>query len=265
MDPMNHVDMGAGGFDAMGSGETKGSDKKVYKDKTILSVNVKQIKGAEKGPEGIKIDTCDVETVRAMGTITSVNEQSTSVEYVLNDGTGDIKVRRWVEKDQPKVEEAYALCKEGAFVSVVGNIKEYQDELSIQSFRMCIVDDYDEMTHHLLDVILSHNINTKGPIPGSAAAAATKIQVNTPNVYMNSPGMRVVNDGGVDMEHQLMNAIRETGADTEEGTTVAQVQEYMNRNGASVSMEGVQKMVNMCHENGVIYGTTDDDHFKSCD
>jgi len=265
MDPMNQVEMG--GFDAIGAGETKGSDqKKTYKDKTILSVNVKQIKSAEKGPEGIKIDSCDIENVRLMGNIISVNEQSTNVEYQVNDGTGTIKVRRWIEKDQPKVEEMYAQCVEGSFVSLVGTIKEYQDELSVQSFRMTVVEDYDQMTHHLLDVILSHNLNLKGPIPGSANALAAKSNVTTHNAYSaSSPGMRVSNDSGSDIEAELMRAIRETGLNSEEGTTVDLVFQFLARNGAKVTKESVQKYISVYHENGVIYGTIDEEHFKSYD
>lgn len=56
---------------------------------------------------------------------------------------------------------------------VVGTMKVYDGKIHMQVFDASPVEDWNELTYHLLDVILVHNLQTRGPIPGSAAATAS--------------------------------------------------------------------------------------------
>lgn len=50
-------------------------------------------------------------------------------------------------------------------VRVVGNIRDYEGSKHILVFEIFAVEDFNQLTNHLLDVVLTHCIHTKGPIP----------------------------------------------------------------------------------------------------
>jgi len=50
-------------------------------------------------------------------------------------------------------------------VRVVGNIRDYEGTKHILVFEIFAVEDFNQLTNHLLDVILTHCKHTKGPIP----------------------------------------------------------------------------------------------------
>ena len=52
-------------------------------------------------------------------------------------------------------------------VRVVGNIRDYEGTKHILVFEIFAVEDFNQLTNHLLDVILTHCKHTKGPIPVS--------------------------------------------------------------------------------------------------
>lgn len=52
-------------------------------------------------------------------------------------------------------------------VRVVGNIRDYEGSKHILVFEIFAVEDFNQLTNHLLNVVLTHCIHTKGPIPVS--------------------------------------------------------------------------------------------------
>ena len=212
------------------------------------------------------------ENVKIQGSIMTKDATSTSVEYVISDGTGSITCKQWIEKGASENDPS-SQCVEGSYVSVTGVIKEYSDILSIQIFRMTPVEDWNEMTHHLLEVVLTHNMNLKGPIPGSDAAkrAMGNIQYNMGmggnSMMMSSPagpgGMRANNDTAQD--EILLKAIKATGT-REEGTTVEETLDYLVKSGNnSFTKDKIDEKVRGWYDDGLLYSTFDEVHFRSCD
>jgi len=210
--------------------------------------------------------------VKVFAIIERSEEMATSVDFTLSDGTGIIQGKKWKEKDVRDLQDAR--CIEGAFVQVVGTLKEYNETLSLQIYSMSEVTDYNALTHHILECILTHNINTKGPIPGSAAAtkaggnsSAYNMGMGGNSMVMQSPAMggnqRARNESGI--EEQLLRAIKDT-CGSEEGTTVDITLQYMLRTlNVQISREKVAMMVENLTNDGVLYGTIDEVHFKSCE
>jgi len=217
--------------------------------------------------------------VKLFAIIERAEEMATSVDFTLSDGTGTIQCKKWKEKDIKDLQDDK--CVEGAFVQVVGTLKEYNDTLSIQVYSMAEVSDFNALTHHILECILTHNINTKGPIPGSSAAAAKTggagnaynmgmgLSSNSASnsMMMSSPAMggnqRARNEA--DPSELLMRAIKDT-CGSEEGTTVDRTLQYMVQTlHVQISREKVASMVEALTNDGVLYGTIDETHFKSCE
>jgi hypothetical protein len=98
---------GFGGFDAMngggfmdsngaGAGGKQDSGKKPGRgDRSIKPVTVKQLLEASSTPDGFFIDNTQVNQVRVMGIIESIEDLSTAVNYQINDGTGPCECKFW--------------------------------------------------------------------------------------------------------------------------------------------------------------------------
>ena len=94
-------------------------------------------------------------------------------------------------------------------VRIVATIKIYQDIKSLFVVSMHAVEDHNEITHHLLDCMMTHAIATKGPVPGSAAAESIKAQkasgsynatFASPSGMLGGPKIKAELGGGGDDE-----------------------------------------------------------------
>jgi hypothetical protein len=52
-------------------------------------------------------------------------------------------------------------------VRVVGNIRDYEGDRHVLVFEVFPLEDFNQLTHHILDVIFTHCKHSKGPIPVS--------------------------------------------------------------------------------------------------
>ena len=71
-------------------------------------------------------------------------------------------------------------------VRVIGQLREYEEKKSILILNMTVIEDFNELSHHLLEVMLNHLQNTKGPILGAGASSvSTKMGMGTPSFNNN--------------------------------------------------------------------------------
>ena len=84
-----------------------------------------------------------------------------------DDRTGPlIEVRRWIGDDSQTESQHKAAFREGVYVKVTGQIHVLNKQLSILGFRIKPIEDFNEVTNHLLQVIVAHLALTKGmPLP----------------------------------------------------------------------------------------------------
>lgn len=51
------------------------------------------------GEDGYKIDDTELTTLKLIGTLVEPQEHSTNLNFKLNDGSGTIECKQWIEKD----------------------------------------------------------------------------------------------------------------------------------------------------------------------
>ena len=54
-------------------------------------------------------------------------------------------------------------CREGMYVKVVGHLKQFNKLRNIVAFRIKPIEDYNEVTHHLTEVMYCHLTASKTP------------------------------------------------------------------------------------------------------
>jgi replication factor A2 len=269
---------GYGGMDVMGNGDAgagfavdnKADQKKSRDSASIIPTTVKMLNQAEMaaGAELYQIDECDLHTAKIVGTVQSLTKSSTNITFMVDDGTGTIECKLWIQSDSPlpvKVEKITEL----SLVRVHGKLKEFGGAKSLLVFDISPIVDWNEMTHHNLNVILTHLQHTKGPIPGSEAAdkagqfgmgaamsGAAGLAPNAANVNLNSQ-MNPAASTTIDrIEKAFANVV------TDEGLSIHAILQTINQDGGPpLTLGGVQQVCTDLETNGRMYSTIDEEHF----
>ena len=102
--------------------------------------------------------------VSIVGEVMEVKEQPTSITYVIDDRTGPwVKVQRWLEdQSTPMDPSERSACREGMYVRAVGNVKTFNNVKSITAFSVRAVEDFNEVSKHLSQVMVAHLAAVKG-------------------------------------------------------------------------------------------------------
>jgi len=174
-------DMPSGSMDALGGGfsttDGSGSAEKTKKSnsQTVIPVSIKQLLTAQFDEDNAKIDGVEIHIVRICGHVVSSTEQSTSLIYQINDGSGTIECKLWLDKEKAPKNPS---CREGSCVKIHGVIRQYEGKAHVMIYRMVPLYDYNELTHHMLEIIYVHLALTKGPLQGSQGS--TPMVLGTP-------------------------------------------------------------------------------------
>ena len=270
------MDMG-GYMDQKAATENQGSDRKGNRDQhSILPVTVKQIIEAEKdADDSFKIDDQSVYQVKLLATVISKEEHTTNVNYIVNDGSGNMECKKWIDNNAA---EDHQNINEGKLVRIFGQVREYENKKTVLILSVQICEDWNELTHHLLEVTLNHLQATKGPIPGTQAANVGSMGMMTPSMGGQSlginagSGMRQPNFGsaissgfGDDVNEKVLSVYRENNDSTDFGLSFEEVISKLQQNGTNMSLHDLKNVVGKLYEDGSLYTTVDDNHYKSTD
>lgn len=112
-----------------------------------------------------------------------VNEGATTLVYRIDDRTGPwVKVQRWITEDQdPANQQERTVCQEGMYVKVIGHIKTFNKQMNVTAFHIKPISDYNEITHHLAEVIFIHLATTRG-VPVVSRTRTINIIVIAPHL-----------------------------------------------------------------------------------
>ncbi|KAF1915258.1 hypothetical protein BDU57DRAFT_518139 [Ampelomyces quisqualis] len=174
---------GGGGFiPGDGSQQSPGNRKDVTQD-TLRPVTIKQLLDAQLEPgsnDTFKIDGSPVSQLTFVGQIRNISTQTTNTTYRLDDGTGSIEVKQWVDSDAvDQTNPSKVKLVEGAYCRAWGKLKSFNDRRSVGAQIIRPVEDMNEVSYHLLEATAVHLHITRGP-PGGAntGAGASAAAVN---------------------------------------------------------------------------------------
>lgn len=152
------------------------------------------------------------------------------------------------------------------FVRVTGQLKEYQGSRYIGIYSIEEVTSMNELTHHLLEVGLTHLARTKGPIPGSGSTNMRQ----TPSGFSGGvaslgmggySGQRIVqNQQGNDLISRIKTVL--LPCNDEEGMGVQDIMMGVNRiSETPVDLALISKTMKEMAEQGAVYTSVDEDHY----
>jgi len=266
-----------------------------YDERKLSQVTIKQIKTAPPahGDDPVMIDDSEVSQMHMIVRVMSMDVQSSHTDYKINDYTGNLDAKQWSNDDQPTQQNQIA---EGTWVHIYGKINNFQGRCSVNVFEIEPVTNFDEVTHHFTEVIFAHlsnlemakkremtqqsggmmmdqgsmntmnNGNASGPGYGnqqnnqgmSNQGMGQGMDNNNNGGWNNNQGM----DSGRDpLQQAVLNVVKHPQhANSETGCHVDRIFEKLQ---PQYDRQTILDSINTLSEEGAMYSTLDEEHFKA--
>mmetsp|Transcript_26082 Transcript_26082/g.54743 ORF Transcript_26082/g.54743 Transcript_26082/m.54743 type:complete len:297 (+) Transcript_26082:31-921(+) len=252
---------GGGGFD-MSSSQTDGKPRGTNRQ-SLIPVTIKQLKNAPAsaaGDQNFTIDGQDLHQITVVGMIMRAEEQSTNLQYHLDDGTDDIIVKMWIDIDTDEaMVERRAAWKEGKIVRVIGQLRIFNHVRSIVAFNISPITDPNEYTFHFIECVHTHLRHSKGQPPAAGGMPTGGVPAGVPNQHPHGQPAQTAN-GGASLNDTVLAFFNQFGSGSDIGCTVEQCFNAMKASGANPAQ--IRDAVDFLVNEGHLYSTIDDDHYK---
>ena len=284
----NHGGFSQNPADAPGSASKsrygEGNERKV--SATTTPVTVHMLRSVANTPtDDYVIDGQPVGKVAICGKVVFKAETATKATFVVDDGTGQIKVVMWTsDSDTAYQRQMRESIVAGTHVHVVGTFKPFNGEPEVLAFGFRNVTDHNEMTHHMLSTVLTHCERTKhalnpalsgnamagstagmggmggaGGMYGGGGAAALGFNADA----YSMAGSAIGGPGGMNAVQTAVFQEFEREKNSEAGLSVSQVVARLRSRG--IQEQDVRNATEFLTNEGHIYSTIDEEHFKTTD
>ncbi|KAM0792330.1 hypothetical protein ACM66B_005013 [Microbotryomycetes sp. NB124-2] len=176
----------AGGFMA-GSQDSPGGGGKSRGPQSLRPVTIYQIQNADQAnPDAeFTIDGVEIKDITFVACVRNKNESTTNIAYLIEDGTGQIEARQWINAVEDG-ETQFGDIENNTYVRVLGTIKAFGGKRSINCNRIRRVTDMNEINFHMVEVAYvstwyKHDGKMGAKVDMSGVAGA--VGYNTDNPY----------------------------------------------------------------------------------
>lgn len=251
----NDQSFGGGGFDnKQASPGSKNRGGNQGKCETLMPVTVAMILKSthDTASDTFRYQDNEIHLVTFIGKVRDCTEASTSITYKVDDGTGPaIDARKFITEG----EEDTNAPQGNGYVKVIGHVRSYNDVRNIIAFSVQPVTDHNAITCHMLDVVAAQLVLKKGgAVPGNNAGTFNAGVVGSAVVAAGDSNL----SGLTLQQQQVYQALKGSTADI--GMSFTELAGSLQ-----MSMAQIKQAVEFLSNEGHIYSTVDDDHFKLTD
>eukprot|EP00750_Incisomonas_marina_P030519 INCI761.1.p1 GENE.INCI761.1~~INCI761.1.p1 ORF type:complete len:273 (-),score=59.89 INCI761.1:126-944(-) len=259
-------DSNAGGYDANASpsngspgGERKAGDRS---EQNLLPVTIKQMNDADEEGNTFTIDGKTVYQVSFIAAIRDTTENSTNISFVLEDGTGEIVSKLFVdESESDSAAMQRAQWKAGKYVRVIGMIRAHNGRRSVVAYNIQLVTDYNQVTYHFLKVMHVHAIMAKkNGVQPQASSSSNLVHAAVPQGNSLLAESAANNDGINDPVQLSVLSVFQSESKYVDDTGL-DIKIIVQKLIGQQSADDVRRAIAQLSEDGHIYSTIDDDHY----
>jgi replication factor A2 len=246
--------------------ESPGAKRSYGKD-SLRPVTIKQLIDAHHphpDAEHFMIDGAETTQVTFVGQIRNISKQTTNVTYKLDDGTGSIEVKVWIDA------ETYANQDESnqkpepveqQYVRVWGRMKAFNNRRHVGATIVRPIQDFNEIQYHLLEATAVHLHFSRGSLESMQAKGGANGAVN--GGYKQQNGAATSGSGLPPSASMAARRIHKCLMDTDQGLEGLHMQTIAMQTGLDISE--VQKAGDELQGLGLIYTTVDDNTWAILD
>ncbi|KAI1874825.1 uncharacterized protein JN550_002254 [Neoarthrinium moseri] len=253
----------AGGFVYGGSQGGSQGGGRASGEESLRPVTIKQIIDAEQAYQDapFRIDGVEVSQVTFVGMVRNISPQTTNITFKLDDGTGLIEVKQWLDADKDDSGKPQFQLDE--YVRVWGRLKSFNNKRHVGAHVIKPVADFNEVNYHLLEATYVHLFFTKGAKTDANGQSNGNTGDNDSMFVDDGNSGNGANDDKV--RHCSMNAKKffnwlqhaEGGNEGIHLNLIAQ--------GAKLSVNDAMAAAEELFGTGVVYTTIDDETFAILD
>nr|AAG12435.1 replication protein A [Danio rerio] len=143
-----------GGFGSPAA--SQGGDKKGRtRAQQIVPCTVSQLLSAVQAEDVFKVGEVEIAQVTIVGVIRSTDKSTINIQYKVDDMTAaPMDVKQWIDTEDMGVDNS--VIPPGSYVKVSGNLRSFQNNRSLVAFSVRVLEDMNEVTSHMLEVVNAH-------------------------------------------------------------------------------------------------------------
>ncbi|XP_057689498.1 replication protein A 32 kDa subunit [Corythoichthys intestinalis] len=246
-----------GGF-ASPSMSQGGEKKSRTRASQIIPCTVSQLMSASQVDEVFKVGEVEVSQVTIVGVIRITDKSMTNIQYKVDDMTSaPMDVKQWVDTEDPSVDGS--VLPPNTYVKISGNLRSFQNHRSVVAFSVRPVEDMNEITSHMLEVVQAHMALSKdqnsGNYMSSVSRPVTSSSMDTS--YMGAHD--TVNNGLSANQNQVLSFIK--SCQDPLGVTLQDLRTRLSH----ISLPALKQVLEFLGNEGHVFSTIDEDHYKSTD
>ncbi|KAK9894142.1 replication protein A, subunit RPA32 [Cystobasidium minutum MCA 4210] len=237
---------------------------------TYRPVTIKQLHDAfQSHPDApFNIDDVDIDHVVFVGTIVNIAKSATNVSSTIEDGTGTIDVRQWIDTADDDTGKMAGI-DQGVYVRVMGDLKSFNNRRSVNATSIKAITDFNEIQYHLLETVYVHLYHTRGPPQAGGHGGQTAQRQQQQPQRANGADPYAMNNNNTSagdtsyaelkpMARKIMQYIDRIGGDNlpEEGLSV----DTLARAIPGATVDKIKVELEDLLSDGMLYTTMDDEH-----
>ncbi|KAF7323038.1 RPA-C domain-containing protein [Mycena chlorophos] len=253
---------GGGGF----SGSQGGGSPGQKASQTIRPVTIAQLRKATQmhSDADWKLGENSIGQIKLVAEVRDHRVQNTHRSFLLDDGTGTINGKLWVDTQQEDYEEPFRgiPVNQIAHFRITGNLRSHSGKRYIQISNMRLVKDMNEIYYHIMETIYVHVVIQKG-LPSSFAGGG-QAQGTSAGTTGGGQGAYMVQSRPTGQQKlfsrladQVANYLATTPNETGEGASVGDIARALKCDPMQLS-ETVERMI----DEGHVYTTIDESHIQ---
>ncbi|XP_036418471.1 replication protein A 32 kDa subunit-like [Colossoma macropomum] len=215
----------------------------------VLPCTVSQLLSATEQQGSFFIQGTEINQVTVVGIVRRTKPAVAYVVYSLDDMTGPpLDVKQWMDLEDANMNDC--VIPPGTYIKVVGSLRSFQNHRSMVAFSTCRVEDYNEITSHMMEVVQAHLLNDSSSCSMMKKKAMTSIMSLSRSNESTSYGFTA-------NQSQVFNLIK--SCPLAEGISVQSLKTSLKY----LTPYDIRTCLKFLINEGHIFSTVDDDHFKS--
>uniref|UniRef100_A0A8C2I2R9 Replication factor A protein 2 n=1 Tax=Cyprinus carpio TaxID=7962 RepID=A0A8C2I2R9_CYPCA len=240
-----------GGFGSPAA--SQGGDKKGRtRAQQIVPCTVSQLMSAVQAEDVFKVGEVEIAQVTIVGVIRNTDKSTINIQYKVDDMTAaPMDVKQWIDTEDMGVDNS--VIPPGSYVKVSGNLRSFQNNRSLVAFSVRVLEDMNEVTSHMLEVVNAHMQQSK---PQSMVRLTYP---SHPTLLMTGSRYTCVFLMWVLVFVQVLSLIK--SCHEPQGISMQDLKQKLS----SMSVTVIRQIVDFLSNEGHIFSTIDEDHFRSTD
>ncbi|XP_074598580.1 replication protein A2 [Brevipalpus obovatus] len=228
------------------------------KAKRLVPINLDIIEKLSKTQLGVVIHKQRFDQITFVGRVRSINDQNTKCSYLVDDYTSAPReVIQW-KGGEERASSATASIKEGDYVRVNGQVRYQNDNISLITFKISPIKDYNDVILHSLEVAHNCLLLRKIKLAHYAHSGDISFDAVPMSMSMGTSERKSGDAGQKTTRDHILAVLRNNPNDT--GLDI----EFIAANLPSrMPMDKLRPIMDELVNEGHLFNTMDDDHYKS--